>query len=229
MIHILPVRIFDGHTQNDPAMDYWIFELETAGIYYAVHHGAHIIQIGGALKSSNPIVAEAVRYAYYHNIVICTSAGNFSRFLFGLKTDELLYRSFDNELLLIGGVGMEDNKMRSTWFTIPNVYMDVAAPAEHIFIILPSYMGAKNRYGDGTSMSSPIAAGVVALMRSAAPPQEKILSQPAAYCRLVSKCIRETASMDIKWLVEPNDVIGKGVIDAYAAVKMIKQELDNKK
>jgi len=223
---IMPVRIFDAETQNDPVYDYWMYELMAAGIYYAVHHGAHVIQIGAALKSTEPVVTEAVNYAYYKNVVICTSAGNIPRSFFGMSTEDVMYRAFDNEVILVGGVEKNEEGIRPWPHTVPGSMMDIAAPSQDVFIIVPVYIeGIKNYYVAGTSLSSPIASGAVALMRSAARPSKELLKQPGAFCRLISKCLHKTARLDILGLVEPNDVVGNGLIDVYSAVTMIQQEL----
>ena len=60
---------------------------------------------------------------------------------------------------------------------------------------------------------SPILSGVVALMRNAAPPGPELLDRPGAYCRLVSECLRKTARLDVLGLVEPNNIVGQGLVD----------------
>lgn len=223
---IMPVRILDAETMNDPPYDYWVHEFMAAGIYYAVHHGAHIIQVSASLKSSEPVVAEAVRYAYARNVVISTSAGNISRAQWGLRPDDAMYRSFDNEVLLVGGVEQVDGAIRPWPHSVPGPTVDVATPSKDVFVVVPTYIdGAKNDYVAGTSLASPIASGVVALMRSAAPPPAALLARPGAYSRLVSTSLRETARLDILNLPEPNDVVGRGVIDAHAAVQRIQRTI----
>ena len=221
---IMPVRPMDSDTMNDPAFDYWLHEFEAAGIYYAVNHGAHIISISAALQASQPVVAEAVRYAYKKNVVICTSAGNISRSQFGLNPDDAFYRAFDGEVLLIGGVEKRGADYRPWPHSLPNPLVDVAAPSDGIFVLVPTYLPEfKDDYVAGTSLSAPIAAGVVALLRSAVPPSAGILRTPAAYCRLVARCLKETARLDILDVVEPNDVVGRGLIDAEAALQMMER------
>ncbi len=221
---IMPVRVMDSDTMNDPAFDYWAYEFEAAGIYYAVHHGAQVISISAALHASQPAVAEAVRYAYKKNVVICTSAGNISRSQFGLNPDDAFYRAFDSEVLLIGGVERQDTTCRPWLHTLPNPLVDVAAPSAEIFVLVPSYLPEFNDdYVAGTSLAAPIAAGVAALLRSAVPPSAGLLAKPAAYCRLVSRCLRETARLDVLDVVEPNDVVGLGLLDASAAIGMMER------
>ncbi len=221
---IMPVRVMDSDTMNDPAFDYWLHEFEAAGIYYAVRHGAQVISISAALHASQPVVAEAVRYAYKKNVVICTSAGNISRSQFGLNPDDAFYRAFDSEVLLIGGVEKDEAHYRPWLHTLPNPLVDVAAPSAGVFVLVPTYIPeVKDDYVAGTSLAAPLAAGVVALLRSAAPPPTKILAKPAAYCRLVSECLRKTARLEILDVVEPNDVVGRGLLDAAAALTLMEQ------
>jgi len=218
---IMPVRVMDSDTMNDPAFDYWMHEFEAAGIYYAVNHGAQVISISAALHASQPVVAEAVRYAYKKNAIICSSAGNISRSQFGLNPDDAFYRAFDSEVLLIGGVERQGSDYRPWLHTLPNPLADVAAPSAEIFILVPSYiLEVKDDYVAGTSLAAPIAAGIVALLRSAVPPPAGLLAKPAAYCRLVSRCLRETARLDVLDVVEPNDLVGRGLMDTAAALAM---------
>lgn len=223
---IMPVRIHDSDTMNDPPYDYWLTEQAAAGIYWAVHHGANIISKSSRLLPAEPVVAEAVRYAYEHNVIICSSAGNIPRVHLGLRPEETLYRAFDKEVLLIGGVEKSDNKIRPWPYSVPGEFVDVAAPSKDVFVLVPVYMkGMKNAYVAGTSLSAPIAAGVVALMRGAAPPSQELLKKPGAYVKLVTRCLEDTARLEILGLAETNEYVGHGLIDAAAAVEKIQGEL----
>jgi hypothetical protein len=223
---ILPIRMLDGDTMNDPVYPYWMYEYLAASIFYAVHHGAHIVQISAAVPSSEPVVWQAVRYAFNHNVVVSTSAGNISRWQWGLDPAQKLYRSFDHEVLLVGGVEHKHGKYLPWWGTLPGPQITVGVPAADMYMIAPIYANdMKDSFGSGTSLASPLVSGVVALMRSAAPPSDKLLAQPGAYVRLVSETLKNTARLDILGLTDPNDIVGHGLVDAYAAVERIQQTL----
>jgi Subtilase family len=224
--HIMPVRALDGDTMNDPPYLYWAYETMAASIYWAVNHGANIVQVSAALPSSEPVVWQAVRYAYAKNVVVSTSAGNISRYQWGLRPQDGMYRSFDHEVLLVGGVAHKGATMRAWEHTLPGPQMTVAVPAADVFAIVPTYMpGMKDDYVAGTSIASPLVSGVVALMRSAAPPPDSLLAKPGAYVRMVSDALKDTARLDVLGLTEPNDIVGHGLVDAYAAVQMAQKKI----
>lgn len=227
---IMPIRALDGDTMNDPVYTYWMHEFFAAAIYYAVHHGAHIISISAPVTSSEPVVWQAVRYAFEHNVVVSTSAGNISRWQWGLDPAQKLYRSFDNEVLLVGGVEHKRGKYLPWWGTLPEPQVTVGVPAADVYMIAPVYAkDMKDSFGSGTSLASPLVSGVVALMRSAAPPSPTLLEKPAAYVKLVRRALTQTARLDTLGLADPNDIVGAGLVDAYAAIERVKQLMASQK
>jgi subtilisin family serine protease len=220
----MPMRALDGDTMNDPPYLYWPYETIAASIYWAVNHGAHIVQISAALPSSEPVMWQAVRYAYAKNVVVSTSAGNL-RYQWGMRPQDGMYRSFDHEVLLVGGVAHKGTTLRPWQYTMPGPQMSVGVPAADVFAIVPTYMsGAKDDYVSGTSIASPLVSGVVALIRSAAPPSPKLLEKPGAYVRLVSDALKDTARLDVLGLSDPNDIVGHGLVDAYAALESVQRK-----
>ncbi len=221
---VMPIRMLDGDTMNDPVYPSWTMEMMAASIYYAVHHGAQIVQISAAVPSSEPVIWQAVRYAYKHNVVISTSAGNIPRYQWGLRPQDGMYRSFDHEVLLVGGVAHKGTTLRAWEHTMPGPQMTVGVPAADMYMIAPVYaQDMKDSYGSGTSLASPLVSGVAALMRSAAPPPPELLQEPGAYVKLVKKALTETARLNVLGLGDPNDIVGSGLVDAYAAVQKMKQ------
>lgn len=222
----MPIRALDGDTMNDPPYLYWAYETMAASIYWAVNHGANIVQVSAALPSSEPVMWEAVRYAYSKNVVISTSAGNVSRWQWGISNVEKMYRSFDHEVLLVGGVEHKGDHYIPWEFSLPGPQVSVAVPSADVFAIVPTYMeGVKDDYVAGTSIASPLVSGVVALVRSAAPPPPTLLERPGAYVRLVSDALKETARLDTLGVSDPNDIVGHGLVDAYAAIKAVQKKI----
>ncbi len=222
---IMPIKTLDADTMNDPPFPYWLNEFQAAGIYYVVHHGAHVISISQDVISSEPVIWQAVRYAYSQNVVISTSGGNIPRDQMGIGSDSGMYRSFDHEVLLVGGLVKKGNAIRAWPGTMPGSQMTIAVPC-NAFVVAPTYMSdAKPDYHTGTSIAAPIAAGIAALMRSAAPPPQRLLDQPGAYVRMVSDTLKETARLDVLDFVDPNDIVGHGLVDAEAAVRAIQKKV----
>ena len=227
---IMPVRVHDGDTLNDPVYDYWIYEFVAAGIYYAVHHGAQVISLSAPLPATEMPLLEAARYAYRENVPLCTSAGNISRIQFGLRLEDQIFKAMKKEVILAGGVAREDNAIRPWPITVPHDEIDIATPSADVYVIVPVYMkDMQDMAVAGTSLSAPLAAGVVALLRSAAPPSQDVLKKPGEYCRLVALSLTKAARLDILGLTEPDDVVGSGLVDAFGSLQMIKSLLQEKR
>ncbi len=227
---IMPVRVHDGDSMNDPAYDFWIYEFVAAGIYYAVHHGAQVISLSAPLPETELSLRQAARYAYEKNVPICTSAGNISRIQFGMRLEDQIFKGIRKQVILAGGVAREAGAIRPWTVTVPHDEMTVAAPSADVFVVVPVYMkDVEDMYVAGTSLSAPLVAGVLAVLRSGAPPPASVLGKPGEYSRLVMECLTKTARLDVLGLTEPDDIVGHGLADARAALEMMKNLLQTKR
>jgi hypothetical protein len=228
---IMPVRVHDGDTMNDPAYDYWIYEFVAAGIYYAVNHGAQVISLSAPLPETELPLREAAKYAFEKNVPICTSAGNISRVQYGLRLEDQIFKAIRKYVILAGGVAREEGGAVRPWpITVPHDEIAVGAPSADVFVVVPVYLpGVEDMYVAGTSLAAPLVAGIAAVLRSGAPPSLSVLSTPGAYSRLVSRCLTKTARLDVLGMDEPDDVVGCGLADARAALQMMKDVLQSKR
>ena len=127
-----------------------------SAIQYAADHGVRImnISIGGTLSSD--ALQSAVDYAWSKGSLIFASAMNAS-------TSAPYYPAACNHVV---AVSASDNNDRLAAFSNYGTWVTLAAPGTNI---LTTMNGGGYGYWNGTSFSSPIAAGVAALVLAANP------------------------------------------------------------
>ena len=163
------------------------------GIYYAVDHGADVINISASMNENLKAVQAAVEYAYKNDVVVVASAGN-------EKSSEPRYPASNNHVISVGATN-EDNKKIS----ISNYgdCIDISAPGKYIYTC---DAGSGYAWLTGTSFSAPIVSGTVAVMK--------------AYGELsvdeVEKIIKNTATE-----INTSDM-GAGVINSGLAIQYTK-------
>ena len=169
---------------------------------FAVDHGAQVINMsfGGAVASAStcdPTEQAAIANALLHNVIVVASAGDTN-----VNGTGPLDPASCAGVLAVGGVEPDG----SLWpDSTQQPYVSVAAPADHMV-----YAGRDGRYtttGAGTSASSPLVAGVAALIRSRYPkmPWYQVVQ------RIVDTAIPEGSPL-------PNDGYGYGIVDPAKAV-----------
>ncbi|MEO6174655.1 MAG: S8 family peptidase [Flavobacterium circumlabens] len=141
-------------------------------IRYAVDNGAKVIN-GSFGKSFSPHkqwVYDAIKYAAKKDVLIVHAAGND-----GSNIDETKNINFPNDaednvkefadnVLTIGAINKAYGENVVAGFSnFGKINVDVFAPGEEIYATVPNN---KYKYLQGTSMASPNAAGVAALIRS---------------------------------------------------------------
>lgn len=126
------------------------------GITWATDKGARIINLSLGGTSSSRALQDAVNYAWSRNVIVVAAAGNNGN-------STLLFPAACNNVVAVSATDSADS--RPTWSNFGS-YVDVSAPGVGILTL----SGASSYANwNGTSFSSPVASGVVALMVTANP------------------------------------------------------------
>ena len=141
-------------------------------IRYAVDNGAKVIN-GSFGKSFSPHkkwVYDAIKYAAKKDVLIVHAAGNDGYNIDETKNinypndSEDNIKEFADNVITIGAINKEYGENVVAGFSnFGKINVDVFAPGEEIYATVPNN---KYKYLQGTSMASPNAAGVAALIRS---------------------------------------------------------------
>jgi subtilisin family serine protease len=127
-----------------------------AALYYATQHHANVVNMSFDLTSNSPALTQAISYANKAGVVLVAAAGN-------ENTSAPVYPAALNSYVV--GIASTTNwDTRSTFSNYGSVDVLIAAPGENIISTFP---GGTYASSSGTSFSSPLVAGSVALMLSA--------------------------------------------------------------
>jgi subtilisin family serine protease len=147
--HILPLKAFSSNGTG------YLSNI-VAALYYAVQHQANVVNMSFDLTSSSPALTQAAAYANKAGVVLVAAAGNES-------TSAPVYPAALNNYVA-GIASTTDWDSRSSFSNFGSTDVWIAAPGENIISTFP---GGTYASASGTSFSSPITAGTIALMLSA--------------------------------------------------------------
>ena len=160
-VEIMPIRAVPNGDEYDKDI--------ALAIRYAVDNGAKVIN-GSFGKDYSPHkdwVFDAIKYAESKDVLIVHAAGNDSKNIDvepNFPTDEIEGKEFANNVITIGAINQNyGDKMVADFSNFGATNVDVFAPGVKIYATIPEN---KYKYEQGTSMASPNAAGVAALIRS---------------------------------------------------------------
>ena len=160
---IMPLTAFAPDGSGD------VFNVVRA-IYYAVDHGANVINMSFSLADWSAELVRAVNYANEHDVICVASAGN--------NGEETLV--FPSAFRHVVGVGSSNNlDLRSTFSNFGNGLVYLAAPGESLITPFPA-----GRYAavSGTSFSAALVSGAAALIEQVKPGIEPTNAQEALSC-----------------------------------------------
>lgn len=138
-----------------------------SAIYYAAENNGQVINMSLGGYSFSQFEQDAVNYANSRGVVIFAAAGN----------DGGTIMNYPAGYANVIGVGATTNQDLRAGFSNFNSSVDLSAPGHNVYSTLPTYPVAINSYGylqdydylSGTSMATPMAAGLATLVLSRAP------------------------------------------------------------
>jgi subtilisin family serine protease len=145
---ILPLKAFhsDGTGYNSDVL---------RAIYYAVSHGANVMNMSFDYSTYSPELARAIKYANGKGVVSVASAGNDGQ-------RKVVYPGALPGVVNVASTSNNDIQSTFTNYGAPPVW--IAAPGEGV---VTTYPWGTYAAGWGTSFSTPLTAGTAALMLGA--------------------------------------------------------------
>ncbi len=198
------------------------------GIRYAVDNGASIINMsfGKGLSPHKQWVDDALKYAASHDVLVVHASGNDGQ---NTDTDPDYPSSIFNdktEATTMVGVGASGDSSLSggilaSFTNYGPKTVDLLAPGVKIYSCMPG-----NQYGNeqGTSMASPVVAGIAALLRSYFPKltalQVKSIIEQSADRSMATKRFRKPAGEKKETVTLKEICKTGGIANAYKAVQL---------
>jgi hypothetical protein len=141
---LMPVKVFgaDGTSQLSTLLN---------GFYWAINHGARVINMSFSLGSASPEFQKALQTATSMGIICVASVGNDGQQI-------LVYPAAYSNVI---GVASTDNSGARSSFSNYGSVAALAAPGEEI---LSTYPGNRFAAGWGTSFSAPMVSGAISLL-----------------------------------------------------------------
>ena len=192
-------------------------------IRYAVDNGAKVINgsFGKDYSPQKEWVWEAIKYAAKKDVLIVHAAGNDAKNVDvepNFPTDEVSGKEIADNLITIGALNnVYGSKIVADFSNYGAKNVDVFAPGVEIYATVPNN---KYKYEQGTSMASPNAAGVAALIRSYYP---KLTASQVKHILMDSgtpisdKVIVDEAKKEMPFA---NTCVSGKIVNAYNALLM---------
>ena len=162
-VKIMAIRVVPNGDERDKDV--------ANGIRYAVDNGAKIVNMsfGKGYNWDKDVVNEAVVYARDHGVLLVHAAGNSAQdndVVTNYPNDSLGGGLFAENWIEVGASRQPKKKLATDFSNYGSHNVDVFAPGQSIYSTIPNNGYA---YFDGTSMASPVCAGMAAFIWSRNP------------------------------------------------------------
>jgi subtilisin family serine protease len=218
-VAIMPIRAVPDGDEHDKDI--------ANAIRYAVDNGALVINMsfGKSFSPEKSWVDEAVKYAASKGVLLVHAAGNDSKNID--VEDNFPSRNFNNDTLqpfsnwiTVGASGASKKEIAASFSNYGKREVDVFAPGVRIYSTIPG----GNTYGemDGTSMASPVVAGLAALILSYYPdltPEQVVSIIKSSSTKITDKVTIKPGTEDEEVSLLELSSTG-GIVNAYDALKL---------
>src|SRR5256712_4007529 len=184
---IMPLKAFNADGSSNA------FDIERA-IYYAVDHGAKIINMSFSSVTTSAELTHAIDYASMHGVICLASAGNSGR-------RAVVFPGGYRNVMAIGSTSMAD--LRSTFSNYGDHLVKIAAPGETLITLYP---GGRYAAVSGTSFSTALVAGGASLLSQLEPTVDYRRAGP----------VFDNGAVKL-----PNRELGDGRDDLYEALRTL--------
>lgn len=197
---ILPVKASRGDRRDGNGDPYIYYGFE--GIKYAADNGAKVVNCSWGGYGYSRFEQEIIDYAISKGTLVVAAAGN-------KNTNELFYPASYKGVLSVGWLNTINDLKNSAGNYGTEV--DVMSPGTSIFSTWPSYTDSLYKTSNGSSMSSPLTAGLAGL----------VFSKYKNYTPLQAAERIRVSGDDVYYANPENlkNLLGKGRINALNALK----------
>jgi subtilisin family serine protease len=154
-VKIMDLKFLDGSGNGNTAN-------AIQAVYYAVNHGAKIINASWGGSGSSSALQSAIDYARAHGVIFVAAAGNNS----ANNDTSAQYPADYPEDNVVSVAATDWNDKLASYSNYGPTTVDLAAPGSYIYSTYPTNLDGSNpyRWYSGSSMAAPEVAGALALV-----------------------------------------------------------------
>lgn len=198
-VRIMPVKVFDSSGGSDISI--------SDGIIWAADHGAKVMNMSFGSYFRSDVLNDAIDYAYNKGIVMVAAAGNWA-------SQDISYPAALSKVIAVSATDKNDQLAD---FSSYGPQIDISAPGKGIYSTYwDQYKGSTYTELSGTSMASPMVAGLAALILAKNP---KLTSDEVRQIIEVSATDLGDSGWDTKY--------GHGRINAQKALSLTLTKQDD--